>query len=163
MAAGATYTQIATNTLGSAASSVTFSSIPGTYTDLIIASSIISNSTSNDTKVQFNGDTNSNYSMTRMYGEASATGSDRSTNATSMHLGRNSTTVTPNIFHIMNYSNTTTYKTALGRSGFATGIVLANVGLWRSTSAITSVTILITGGDTFSANSTFSLYGIAAA
>lgn len=157
-----TYEPIATTTLSTTATSVTFSSIPGTYTDLVIASAIISNSTSNDTKVQFNNDTNSNYSMTRMYGEASAA-SDRSTNATSMHLGRNSTTATPNIFHIMNYSNTTTYKTALGRSGFATGIVLANVGLWRSTSAITSVTILITGGDTFSANSTFTIYGIKAA
>jgi len=163
MAAGKTYEPIATTTLSTTATSVTFSSIPGTYTDLVIASAIISNSTSNDTKVQFNNDTNSNYSMTRMYGESSTVGSDRSTNATSMHLGRNSTTITPNIFHIMNYSNTTTYKTALGRSGFGNGIVLANVGLWRSTSAITSVTILITGGDTFSANSTFTLYGIAAA
>jgi len=163
MPAGKTYVKIASQTLSGSVSSVTFSNLPQNYTHLIIASAIISNSTSNDTKVQFNNDTNSNYSMTRMYGESSTVASDRSTNATSMHLGRNSTTITPNIFHIMNYSNTTTYKTALGRSGFATGIVLANVGLWRSTSAITSVTILITGGDTFSANSTFTLYGIKAA
>ena len=156
-----TYEPIATTTLSSATASVTFSSISGSYTDLIIAAAIISDSTSGDTVIRFNSDTGSNYSYTRMYAEASIA-SDRASNATSMNIGRHSTSVTTNLIHIMNYANTTTYKTSLGRSGFPS-IVLANVGLWRSTSAITSITLLLGGADQFVSGSTFSLYGIKSA
>ena len=72
-----------------------------------------------------------------------------------------------NAYHlnIMNYSNTTTYKTAIWRAGnwqttannTETGI---GVGLWRSTAAITGVTFVCGGGVNFSAGSTFNLYGI---
>jgi hypothetical protein len=79
-----------------------------------------------------------------------------------MFLGQSSTTPTANTIHILNYSNTTTYKTGLGRSGFATGIVLMNTGVWRSTSAVTSVKLLNTGND-FSSGTTVTLYGIKAA
>jgi hypothetical protein len=157
-----TYEPIATTTLTTTAATVTLSNIPGTYTDLVVVANITSQSTSDDTKLQFNGDTNSNYSFTRMYVENGVV-SDRNSNLTSAFLGRNSTTVTANIFHIMNYSNTTTYKTALGRSGFGTGITLANVALWRSTSAITSITFLPFSSNNFTSGSTFTIYGIKAA
>ncbi len=157
-----TYEPITTTTLTTTTATVTLSNIPATYTDLVVVANVTSQSNSDDTKLQFNGDTGSNYSFTRMYGEASAA-SDRNSNLTSAFLGRNSTTVTTNIFHIMNYSNTTTFKTALGRSGFATGIVLANVALWRSTAAINSITFLPFSSNNFTSGSTFTLYGIKAA
>ena len=67
MAAGSTYTPIATTTLGSAASSVTFSSISGSYTDLILITNPSSATTDQSIYVQFNADTGTNYSMSQHY------------------------------------------------------------------------------------------------
>jgi hypothetical protein len=66
MAAGATYTPLATNTLGSATSSVTFNSLSG-YTDLVLVFKT-KLTTSAAIKVQYNADTGNNYSYTRLYG-----------------------------------------------------------------------------------------------
>ena len=67
------------------------------------------------------------------------------------------------IINIQNYSNTTTYKTILGRANNAVTGVTETVGLWRSTSAITSMTLLQSyGSDLFKTGSTFTLYGIKA-
>ena len=63
---------------------------------------------------------------------------------------------------IMNYSNTTTYKTALSRSNNANTGTDAIVGLWRSTAAINSIVVLISGNQ-FATGSTFTLYGIKSA
>jgi hypothetical protein len=65
----------------------------------------------------------------------------------------------------MNYSNTTTYKTALNRSNQAAGGVDATVGLWRSTAAIDTIRFYANtnGSQNFLTGSTFTLYGIAAA
>jgi hypothetical protein len=70
-----------------------------------------------------------------------------------------------NIMHLMNYANTTTYKTILNRSGHAgtSSIVLANVGLWRNTAAISTITLIQTGAQNYKAGCTFTLYGIASA
>jgi hypothetical protein len=72
---------------------------------------------------------------------------------------------TMNIVQIQNYSNTTTYKTALSRygSGGTSSATLAGVGLWRNTNAITSITIGITDGFDFLSGAMFTLYGIKAA
>ena len=69
------------------------------------------------------------------------------------------------ILQLMNYSNTTTYKTILSRTNAAANGVDATVGLWRSTSAITSIEIGKNSGmsGTFQIGSTFTLYGIKAA
>ncbi len=69
------------------------------------------------------------------------------------------------IMHIMNYSNTNTYKTALGRVNTPTNATIypgttAGVGLWRNTAAITSLTC--SNGENFTSGSTFTLYGIKA-
>ena len=64
---------------------------------------------------------------------------------------------------INNYSNATTYKTVLWRDNSNT-YVAAQAGLWRSTSAITSITLSTNSSATnFASGSTFSLYGILAA
>jgi hypothetical protein len=161
-----TYEPIATTTLGTAAASVTFSTISGAYTDLVLVMNIRGSSdVESDIGMQLNSDTGSNYSMTRIYGQASV-GTDRNSNSTSINFGRQGgDSFALNIMHLMDYANTTTYKTILNRSGHAgtSSIVLANVGLWRNTAAISTITLIQTGAQNYKAGCTFTLYGIASA
>ena len=165
MAAGSTYTPIATTTLGSNAASYTFSSIPSTYTDLIVVcrAGAVSNS---DLTFRVNGDTGSNYSTTNLNGDGSTAGSARTSNVTIGYFTYYGSIETfGNSVHIaqfMNYSNTTTYKTVLARANNASRGVDAVVNLWRSTAAINSITLIGQNANILS-GSTFTLYGIAAA
>jgi hypothetical protein len=161
MAAGATYTPIATNTLGSNQSSVTFSSISGSYTDLVLVFNGTITTSAASWGLQFNSDTASNYSNTALYGDGSSAASNRATSATSTISSFSGTDNSTNIVQIMNYSNSTTYKTALSRNNGG-GFVSARVALWRSTAAITSITA-VTSSNQFATGSTFTLYGISAA
>ena len=159
MPAGNTYEAIATQTLGSAVSSVTFSSIPGTYTDLVmVVAGTVNSATAMD--VTFNSDTGSNYSRTLLTGDGSSASSSRVTSATNLGLGFLSTSQSVSVIQLMNYSNTTTFKTILARGNAADNRTVATVGLWRSTSAITSINF---AGATYQTGTTFSLYGIKAA
>ena len=166
MAAGNTYTPLATQTLGSAAASVTFSSISGAYTDLVLVMGLGTDAGRNVT-VELNSDTGTNYSRTTIYGDGSVAGSSRTSNANSYRIDDNSfagttTNGSPFFVHFMNYSNTTTFKTMLGRANNASVGTSVSVGLWRSTSAITTIKISALAG-TFNSGTTFTLYGIAAA
>jgi len=159
-----TYVALDKVTVGTATASVTFSSIPATYTDLVIVVNGNESATFDGVLMQVgNGtiDTGSNYSVTRLRGNGSTASSGRDTSATSMNIGLvDSASMSINIFQFMNYANTTTYKTILSR-GNATGNMLqAAVGLWRSTTAITTIKITAGGGN-WNVGSTFSLYGIA--
>jgi hypothetical protein len=167
MPAGNTYESIATQTLGSAAASVTFSSIPSTYTDLVLITQGSVSASGASIYLEINGDTASNYSFTYIYGSGSAAASARATNnSTGIDaLGYNSGFSTGQLMtinHFMNYSNTTTNKTVLCRGSDAGSEVGATVGLWRNTSAITSIKVKNTGSN-FTVGHTFSLYGIKAA
>ena len=167
MAAGSTYTPIATTTFGSAASSYTFSSIPSTYTDLTIVVYVPSNSTNDDMFMQFNSDTATNYSATWLRGNGSAAASIRSSNITGVRMsdGGSPTTTAASLLtiQVQNYSNATTYKTALIRANNAAGNGLdAFVGLWRSTAAINTIKIYPASGS-MATGTTMTLYGIAAA
>jgi hypothetical protein len=171
MAAGNTYTPIATQTLASTAGSVTFSSIPGSYTDLVFV--INARTVSATTGVQFfcrmNGDGATNYSWTQMSGNGSSTSSDRLTSDAYCRLGivtgssAASGTFSPNIINFQNYKNTTTNKTILTRASLGNNDVAASVSLWRSTAAITSVVFYVGGLANWEVGSIFTLYGIAAA
>ena len=157
-----TYVAIAEQTLGSTAASVTFSSIPGTYTDLVVVCNPIESGTSNLVWAQVNGDTGANYSDTVIYGTGSAANSTRHTGVNWIYAFLTSDTGNKNtIIQFMNYSNTTTYKTVIARSNSTANYVQAGVYLWGNTDAITS--ILLSAQGTFPIGSTFSLYGIAAA
>ena len=160
MAAGNTYEAIATQTLGSTASSVTFSSIPSTYTDLVL----VINSTGSGTsymKVRCNGNTNNSYySTTILEGDGSAASSLRYSNSVySGMIGTVTSTIGNQIVQFMNYSNTTTYKTFLSRDNSSIR-TRANVNLFQSTSAISSFEITVPDAPNFSSGSTFTLYGI---
>jgi hypothetical protein len=157
-----TYEPIATTTLGSDTTTITFSSIAGTYTDLIIAGNGIASSDAG-ISVRFNSDTGSNYSYTYIYGDGTSAVSGRDTNqgfASGGRLGVNGAT---SLFHIMNYANTSTYKTMLSRGSNAAVLTIAVVSLWRSTSAITTIALTRGNGGNFATGSTFTLYGIKAA
>lgn len=157
-----TYEPIATTTLGSAQSSVTFSSISGSYTDLVLVFAGQTN-TACDLRWQANSDTGTNYSATRLDGDGGTASSYRWSNTAGAPFGWSSSSQNVSILQIQNYSNTTTYKTSLGRGGTAGNLVVAVVGLWRSTSAITSVTIMNAEGATLSSGAVLTLYGIKAA
>lgn len=162
----ATYEPIATSTLGSAQSSVTFSSIPQTYTDLILIESFQFASTGSQSLIKF-GDSSSLYSVTTLRGDGSSANSARFTNDSQIANTPGNTNGTANvqvtgIRHIMNYSNTTTYKTVLQRFGDTSSQVFAVVGLWRNTAAINTLNIISLTGN-FNSGSSFTLYGIKAA
>jgi hypothetical protein len=161
MPAGSTYTPIATTTLGSAQSTVTFSSISGTYTDLVVVINGSVSATKNCT-VQLNGDTGSNYSWTYLYGSGSSASSARSSNTAEGLINYVGTEQSTTILQINNYSNSTTYKTVLSRSSSSVLGTMAIALLWRNTAAITSMN-LVAPSATWSTGSTFTLYGIASA
>lgn len=169
MAAGATYFPIATNTVsGTGTSSITFSSIPSTYTDLILVcnTGIISGTANLGIRVG-NGsvDTGSNYSITYLTGNGSSASSTRLSNQTIFEItyvgGMDSTLNSNQIVQFSNYANTTTNKTLLSRNNRASLGVDAAVGLWRSTSAINIITCTVqVPASNWLAGSTFTLYGI---
>ena len=160
-----TYEPIATTTLGSAAASVSFTSISSTFTDLVLIANTGSTVSAVTIVLQFNGDTGSNYSDTSIYGSGSAAGSSRLSNTSNIYMGYltsgGAVIDQTTIISINNYANTTTYKTAISRKN-DTGYVEACVGLWRNTAAINRVDV-ICSGSTFRTGSTFTLYGIKAA
>lgn len=170
-----TYEPIATVTVGATPqSSISFTSIPGTYTDLVLMGYVRTNragETTDQITFEINSDTASNYSGTVLYGNGTSAISNRTSGSTNVGLWRcPAAATTANIFgpviaNFMNYSNTTTNKTIIGRSNdMGTNYsTTANVSLWRSTAAITSIVVKSTTSNSFVENSILTLYGIRAA
>jgi len=162
----ATYEPIATTTLGSAASSISFTSISGSYTDLILALNHSSSSTSGLVVLDFNSDTtNNNYSGTVMIADSGGYSSSRYNGADNVNqhfISWARTEWATTLVHINNYSNSTTYKTFLTRNSNKDGQVGAGVFLWRNTNAITSVTVKGSAVN-LAAGTMATLYGIKAA
>lgn len=158
-----TYVALDKVTVGTATPSITFTGINQGYTDLVVVISSPSASASAYSAVTVNGDNGSNYSFTRLYGTGSVAGSNRGSSMTywqTQYLYSSGTNLNA-ICHFMNYSNTTTNKTMIERYNDAAYEVDAQVNLWRSTAAITSITFSRVSGN-YAVGSTFSLYGIAA-
>jgi hypothetical protein len=165
-----TYEPIQTTTLGTATNIVTFSSIPQTYTDLILITNFATSVLNEDAYVQFNSDTGNNYSRTHVRGNGASALSSRAANQPFIPIDIDSSGTTLNTgiqtaTHFMNYSNATTNKTVICRSGTNggsfTGTTLL-LGLWRNTNAITRIDIKATGGN-FVVGSTFTFYGVKSA
>lgn len=161
----ATYEPIATTTLSSAQATATFSSIPATYTDLILVFSGSIDTSGRTIRLRFNSDSGTNYSDTYVSGDGTTATSSRTTSQASarISLGLTSSTQTVITSHIQNYSNSTTYKTLLSRGTSASDSANAIVSLWRSTSAITDIEVRLNSTGNFNSDSTFTLYGIKAA
>jgi hypothetical protein len=162
---------IASNTLGSSAASVTFSSIPGTYTDLVLLISARTDQ-ANPTAtflVRYNGSSAANYSATYLYTGGSTPTSYRDTNATSMEEGgATANTGTASTFgsteiYIPNYAGNTNKPNSsfyVGENNSSTVFLIgAAAGLRSVTDAITSIGLLTTSGN-FVSGSSFFLYGL---
>ena len=156
-----TYIPIAKTTVATAAATVTLSSIPATFTDLIlIVQGTLSGGNTGSAGIRVNGDTGNNYSATQLDGDGSSAASYTDTNQSWMNIGiLRGNGQSNSIFHFQNYANTTTYKTILARGNDGAGYVRAAVGLWRSTSAINSISIYNPSYN-YAVGTTLSLYGI---
>jgi hypothetical protein len=165
----ATYEPIATTTLSSAQTQVTFSSIPSTYTDLVLISNASISGYVASMYLRFNSDSGSNYNNTRMYGDGSSAQSDRpSTPQTELGFaiaGSEATPKTVAVTNIQNYANTIPTKSVISRGNWFGNYVSIYAGLWNSTAAINRIDIYfrLVGSDTAVSGSTFTLYGIKAA
>jgi hypothetical protein len=163
MPAGSTYTPIAAVTAaGGNNTQLVMSSIPSTYTDLVLVLAGGLNA-ANNCYIQFNGDTGTNYSYTYLFGDGSAASSARASNTNQSLLNYIGTGQTTTLISIQNYSNSTTFKTVLSRGNDASNGTMASVVLWRNTAAINSLTLKAGPSGTFNSGTTFTLYGIASA
>jgi len=171
-----TYEPIQTYTVsGTSTSTVTFSSIPATYTDIVVIFNPGYSINAIYPYMLFNNDTSTLYSITNLLGTGSAASSQRGTGANRAFVAYDPSSTsavgdTNFIAQIMNYANTTTYKTYLARANNATASgslgTAAMVGLYRSTSAISRIDIKGSNSGTdynFANGSNFTLYGIKAA
>ena len=171
----ASYDSIATTTVGAGgAASITFSSIPQTYTHLQIRGIGKWDTTANDISSiqwQLNGDTGNNYAWHYVRGSSSTVSATSGTSQP--NFGSSSSMPTNNssyanvfgavVFDLLDYSSTNKYKTMRTLSGVDTnggtyGYINFSSGLWLNTSAVTSVTVKLDGS--MAQYSSFALYGI---
>jgi hypothetical protein len=174
------YESIATTTLTSSTSTVTFSSIPATYTHLQIRylgrSNVVSDYAQN-VAVNFNSDTGSNYARHFLTGYSGGytsvdAGADTSQTKLSLSSGLSSANWSSQMFgggiiDILDYANTNKYKTvrslagADGNSATLISTMSLSSGVWMSSNAISSITLSVTNPSyAFQQYSSFALYGI---
>jgi len=158
----ATYIALANTTLTGTASSITFSSIPATYRDLVLVTNVVATSGvggagEQDIRFRFNSDSGNNYNRVAMTGNGSATASFAVSNEDHLFILLSSSVISTGLVHIMDYSATDKHKTVLARGNLSNGRVQALAGRWADTSAITSITCLL---DNFASGGTLALYGI---
>jgi hypothetical protein len=163
------FESIATVTGSGSASSITFSSIPATtYTHLQIRATVFTTSNGYGLACQANGDGGSNYTYHRLSGDGSATfaggaASQSYTQFFGYAQGTDTTYPTVFVLDILDAFSANKYKTfriLVGEDKNGSGEVGLFSGVWMSSSAISSLTIL--SGMNFSTNSKFALYGVKA-
>lgn len=158
-----TYTALATVTLASSAASVTFSSIPATYRDLVLVGSV-KHTTSNGGYIAYrlNGDTGTNYTMVYMLGNGSSAASAAVSSDAFGRFGNGGTSdFQTTVFNLFDYSATDKHKTALSRTNIVSLYTLAYATRWANTSAVTSIQLFPDSGN-FATGTTFNLYGVIA-
>jgi len=170
----ATYEPIATTTLTATAATVTFSSIPGTYTDLVAVVAASATGGGQTYYVRINGDTGTNYNPAFIY--TAGTTFNTGTNSMSAGAGEGlgvgvgwagyATSQATAVLNFFSYTNTSMIKSYIstgGQGGVTTNVptVEHQIGFWNSTAAITSITFRINNATMYyEGGSTFSLYGI---
>lgn len=161
-----TYEAITTFTATGSESTVTFNSIPQTYTDLVL----VTNSRPNPSKIRFNNDTGNNYDEEFFASNESTYVANQSLNDNYIYgyyygPSQGADVVGLSIYNIANYTSSSYYKTVITRgAGMTTtlGSNTLNGQVWKNTNAITRIDISNSGG-AFSAGCIFTLYGILAA
>ena len=158
----ATYEPIATATLATESSSVDFSSIPSTFTDLVLVVTGTSSGTNINYGLRFNDTATSTYHALRMYADGSSVMTDRLLSYSNSIISNISSAQSTAVIQFNGYSTSTLKKTFISRSN-SNGYVWLNAGLWNSNSAISKITFLTTTGYALQPGTTLSLYGIKAA
>jgi hypothetical protein len=153
------YTALANVTLGSSASTVTFSSISGSYRDLVLVIDATLSGAGQPT-IELNSDSG-NYSMVMMGGTGSST---QSATDTLIYIGSNFSNYASftSQINLMDYSATDKHKTVLIRAGASATSVVATAARWANTAAVTSIRCRTLSASTYQAGSTFALYGVSA-
>jgi hypothetical protein len=162
-----TYEPIATTTLSGTATSITFSSIPNTYTDLVVSWTALASTASYQPAIRFNGDNGANYNMLELWGDGTSPSfaTERDTSYINAARGSSLSTTIPEFteFNIFSYAGST-YKTAINKyagDNNGSGVIEITVGLWRSTAAINSLTLVsANGAQSLAAGTIATLYGI---
>jgi hypothetical protein len=156
-----TYKPLATVTLGSSAASVTFSSIPATYRDLVL---VVAGTTTGSAglRMRLNNDSGTNYSYVNMYGVASA-GSETASSQNILFPGVVTLSSGQRFTYtaqVMDYYATDKHKTVLYRANENNAAaVSANASRWASTSAVTSIQLSLSA-NSYDTGTTVNLYGI---
>lgn len=158
------YVPLATITLASSDGQIVFSSIPATYKDLFLTIKAKNNTAGPDSvAIRFNSDSGNNYSNVRMVGDGSSPSSYADTTSV-LYVGVSTNSSNTFVINtqVMDYSATDKHKTVLSRCSQDNGWVTAHAGRWGNTGAVTSISVMPPGGSswTFSAGSTFSLFGV---
>lgn len=163
-----TYTLIASSTVGSGgAADITFSSIPSTYTDLVVhlTARTTATGTMTNIKLDFNG-TTSNRSFRGLYGTGSAAGSETDTTIMAGYVsgdGATANTFGSTFIYIPNYASSN-YKSvstdSVGEDNATYALANLNAALWSDTAAITSIKLYPDASKNFKQYSTAYLYGI---
>ena len=165
-----TYTLISSVTVGSGgASSIDFTSIPATYTDLVLKTSARNTSTSTTMYLEFNGSGGTAYSVRVLYGDGSAAGSTSSASRANIKndggaddSGYTASTFANSEFYIPNYAGSNKKSVSVDgvpENNATTTYMALTAGLWDSTSAITSIKLTLFSGN-FAQYSTAYLYGV---
>lgn len=153
-----TWAALANITLGAAATSVTFSSIPNTYRDLVL---VIAGTTDAPRTIGYrlNGDSTANYPYIYMGGPIDSGASNSLTLGLLTRMGTGQSTT---IAHFMDYSDTSKTTVVLSRGGTAGELIRAHASRWGNSNAVTSIYIatLDINTNAFQSGTTFSLYGI---
>jgi len=163
------YESIATVTLSSAQSNVTFNSFSG-YTHLqlrAIMQSSVSGSGYKDLFIRVNSDTGSNYARHGLYGNGSSLVAYTTASIARMEAALTIPESANSgfgfvIIDLLDYANTNKYKTMRALGGTennGAGYVGLFSSLWQNTNAITSIELLPSSGN-FNTYSQFALYGI---
>lgn len=161
----ATYEPIATTTLSSAQTTITFNSIPATYTDLKIVMRAKGNTGGINVSLRFNNDATATYSYVTLNGVGGSGTSAIQSGSSQVLLTAATTISTSNfgllIVDVLDYVTTTRFKSILhtySNDNNNTGAVSSIVGMWRSTAAIDRIDLGI--NNTMAIGTTATLYGI---
>jgi hypothetical protein len=167
-----TYEIIASQTIsGTSTISVTFSSIPQTFTDLRVVVSTGYSWTDTLMDMDLNGNSSSIYSGNDLNGTGSAANTGNFNNGTKFGNAGwypypgDATVPGLATYDFNNYTDTNMFKSVLMRLNQVNVLTSTRVGLFRSTSAITSIRFFFGayGSPYFTSGSSFTLYGIKAA
>jgi hypothetical protein len=161
-----TYELISTSTTSGTVTSVTISSIPQTYTDLVLVISGV-NTSGGQNIYRLNNDSGANYTTTNYFASGTTPSTNTSSGLPGAYIGNYQTSTRyGDTLTILNYRNTGMWKPfyIYGSGGGTSGgqnDFITSAGIWKSTAAISSIVIIVNGGN-IAANSIFSLYGVLA-